>query len=363
MADKLTIVDIARLAGVSKATVSRVINQKPDVDPETRERVLRIMAKAGFVPSITATGLAGRSRLIGVLVPSLTWPFIGEIMRGVAEKMESSAYELVLYCITHANQRSRVFERILETRLTSGLLAILPGELTDHLNALYEQGFPVVVIDDQGHPTNAPWIGADNQQGAYMATRHLLHLGHRRIGFISGPERYQCAIERRAGYDQALREAGQEPDPELILQGDFETPSGRVCGERFLGMADRPTAIFASNDHMAYGVIDYAEARGTHVPTDLAVVGYDDIPLSVQWRPSLTTVRQPFFEMGQRGFDQLLQLIEDTGQRQRRSATPILPATTPSATETLQRVWLPTQLMIRESCGAALAKPVAARDR
>ncbi len=364
MADKLTIVDIARLAGVSKATVSRVINQKPDVDPETRERVLRIMAEADFVPSITATGLAGRSRLLGVLVPSLTWPFMGEIMRGVAEMIERSPYELVLYCITHPQERPTIFERILETRLTSGLLAILPGELTDQLSALYEQGFPVVMIDDQGHPSHAPWIGADNQQGAYAATRHLIQLGHRRIGFIQGPERYQCSLERYAGFLQAMGEVGLTPDPALILQGDFEIAGGRACGERYLTMAEPPTAIFATNDQMACGVSETAEERGVRVPNDLALIGFDDIPLSAHCRPPLTTVRQPFFEMGQRGLEQLLTLIESgPAQSRRRAATPILPSTHPPVATTPPRIQLPTHLIVRESCGAALHQPAIARNR
>ncbi len=360
MADKLTIVDIARLAGVSKATVSRVINQKPDVDPETRERILQIMADAGFVPSIAATGLAGRSRLLGVLVPSLSWPFIGEIMRGVAEMIATSPYELVLYCITHPHDGTSIFERILETRLTSGLLAILPGELTDHLHALYAQGFPVVMIDDQGHPTQLPWIGSDNHQGAYAATQHLIQLGHRRIGFIMGPERYRCSMERYEGFVQALHDHNLSIDPALILSGNFEPASGRAGAEQFLALAEPPTAIFASNDEMACGVIACAEARGVRVPDELAVVGFDDIPFPIPWQSTLTTVRQPFFEMGQRGLKQLLQLISASNRRQ--GATPVLPATD-SAKAAPLRIQLPTQLIVRESCGAALPQSAAARHR
>lgn len=364
MYEKLTIVDIARLAGVSKATVSRVINQKPDVDPETRERVLQIMTDAGFTPSIAATGLAGRSRLLGVLVPSLTWPFIGEIMRGVAELVERTPYELVLYCITHPNDRPAIFKRILETKLTSGLLAVLPGELTDPLSVLYEQGFPVVVIDDQGHPTRTPWVGADNQPGALAATRHLLAQGHRRIGFIQGPERYQCSHERQEGFTQALREAGLAPDPALLLRGDFETASGRVCGRQLLALAEPPTAIFASNDDMAYGVIEAATDQGVRVPEDLAVVGFDDIPLSTYWRPPLTTVRQPFFEMGQRGLEHLLALIEQgTAPSVRRAIRSALAPSLPAAPEPPPRVQLPMQLIIRESSGGAHYEATAATQR
>lgn len=245
MAGKLTIQDIARLAGVSKATVSRVLNHKPDVDPATRERILRIMDEQGFVPSITAAGLAGgRPRIIGVLVPSLIWPFIPEIVQGVAEFVERSSYELILYSLSYAShqysseangklvgERSAAVDRILDARLTAGLVAITPGPSVKHLTQLHEQGFPVVLIDDQGLPTSAPWVGADNRAGAYQAVRHLIGLGHRRIAHIKGPASYQCSQERYQGYCQALIEAGLTPDSSLVVQGDFEIPSGRAAAQ------------------------------------------------------------------------------------------------------------------------------------
>lgn len=363
MARKLTIQDIARLAGVSKATVSRVINQKPDVDIDTRERVLRIMKEYGFVPNVTASGLAGRSRMLGVLVPSLTWPLIPQIMQGVAEAVERTHYELVLYCVTHADNRAAVLDRILATKLTSGLLAIFPGVATQHVTELHEQGFPLVLIDDQGFPTKAPWVGSDNQSGAYLATRHLLQLGHQRIGFIRGPERYLCSQERYAGYHQALEEAGIPPDPRLIWQGDFEVPSGRACGEQVLALSERPTAVFASNDQMAYGLLALAEERGLRVPDDLAVIGFDDVPPLIHTRVTLTTVRQPFFDMGLNGMELLLSLVED-----RTPAIPGLADGLSPRSSMMQapipvapRLQLPTSLVVRESCGARRLQPMLAQ--
>ena len=180
MAEKITIRDIAQFAGVSTTTVSRVLNQKPDVDPATRERILRLIEERAFVPSITASRLAGgRSRLIGVLIPSLTWPLIPEIMRGVSEMVIQSPYELLLYSITHEQDRnekdqSDVIDRILATELTAGLLAVFPGQSAQHLTRLHEQGFPIVMIDDQEKPSSIPWAGADNHMGGYAATRYLL---------------------------------------------------------------------------------------------------------------------------------------------------------------------------------------------
>jgi LacI family transcriptional regulator len=195
MAEKLTILDIAHLAGVSKATVSRVLNQKPDVDPATRERILHIMEEQGFVPSIAASGLAGgRSRLLGALVPSLTWPSVPELMRGIGEAVGSTSYELILYSITdvnHEKDRSDIIDRIIGTKLVAGLLAIFPGSSAKHLAELHSRNFPVVLIDDQGiPPKGTPWISVDNRVGAYEATRHLIRLGHRRIAHIQGPLKY-----------------------------------------------------------------------------------------------------------------------------------------------------------------------------
>jgi LacI family transcriptional regulator len=361
MAGKLTIQDIARLAGVSKATVSRVLNHKPDVDPATRERILRIMDEQGFVPSITAAGLAGgRPRMVGVLVPSLTWPFIPEIVQGVAEFVEQSSYELVLYSISHVQDRSAALDRILAARLTAGLVAITPGQTSARLTQLHEQGFPVVMIDDQNLPTSAPWVGADNRSGAYAAVRHLISLGHRRIAHIQGPLHYQCSQERYQGYCQALIEAGLTPDPSLVVQGDFEPPSGYACAHQLFSMPERPTAIFASNDNMAWGVLEVAEDYGLRVPDDVAVVGFDDTAPSAHKRPPLTTVRQPFHEMGQRAAELLLWLLESprpvAGGWSLNTNAVKSPIALPAHSEPI-RVQLPTHLVIRHSCGADRLAP------
>ncbi len=358
MAEKLTIRDIARLAGVSKATVSRVLNQKPDVDPATRERIVRIMEEQEFVPSITASGLAGgRSRLIGVLVPSFTWPSVPEIMRGVSEVVGLSQYELILYSITHEQDRKEkdqrdVIDRILASKLAAGLLAVFPGQSAQHLTHLHEQGFPVVMLDDQGKPTSAPWVGTDNRAGAYSAVQYLIHLGHRRIGYIHGPLNYQCTHDRYAGYCDALSEAGLVPDPALVLQGDFMPPGGRACAHQFFTMTERPTAIFAGNDFMAYGVIAAAEEYGLRVPQDVAVVGFDDTSPSAHMQPALTTVRQPFYEMGQNAIELLLSLVDSP--RRVRGSRYVGSASSQSFLKETEpiRIQLPSTLVVRASCGA-----------
>ena len=360
MAEKLTIKDIAHLADVSTATVSRVLNQKQDVDPKTRERILRIMEEQGFVPNIAASGLAGkRSRLLGVLVPSLTWPLVPELMRGVGEVVGSTSYELILYSITdvnHEKDRSDVIDRIIGTRLVAGLLAVFPGPSAKHLAELHSHDFPVLLIDDQSKlPENTPWINVDNRLGAYEATRHLIRLGHRRIAHIQGPLRYQVSHDRYEGYCDALHEAGIILDPDLVLEGDFEPPSGRVCAHAFLDLpADkRPTAIFAGSDYMAYGAISASEQRGLRVPDDIAVVGFDDNPTSAHMKPALTTVRQPFYEMGRRASEILLALVDAPRPVNGLNCNGrVSEASSPIFSETIH-IKLPTSLIVRASCGAS----------
>jgi LacI family transcriptional regulator, galactose operon repressor len=360
MPGKATIRDIAKLAGVSTATISRVLNNKPDVDPATRERVLRIVEEQQFVPSLTASGLPnGRSRLIGVLIPSLTWPLIPQLMQGLGEVVGRTSYELILYSITdvnHEKDHSDVIDRIVGTRLAAGLLAVFPGPSAKHLAELHSRDFPVVLIDDQGiPPEGTPWIGADNRVGAYEATRHLIRLGHRRIAHIQGPLKYQVSHDRYQGYCDALNEAGISIDPVLVLEGDFMPPTGRTCANAFFDLpaAKRPTAIFAGSDYMAYGAIAAAEQRGMRVPEDMAVVGFDDNPSSAHMEPALTTVRQPFYEMGCRSSEILLALVEAAHPVNGLYYNGRMPGVPVSNFDEPIRIKMPTNLIVRASCGAS----------
>ncbi|MEO6889817.1 MAG: LacI family DNA-binding transcriptional regulator [Ktedonobacteraceae bacterium] len=360
MHNALTIQDIARLAGVSKATVSRVLNHHPSVNALLRERVQTIVQEYDFVPSVTAIRLAGgHPHLIGMLAPPLTWPSVPEIMHGVAEYVEATNYEIVLYSTGFERNHSDVLNHILNMKLVAGLLAIFPGELSRHLMHRFQHGFPLVMIDDQAEPAALPWIGVDNRAGAYEATRHLLDLGHRRIAHILGPQHYYCAVERYQGYCQAMQDAGISVDPTLLLQGAFEAASGRQCAT-VLFSRDRhewPTAIFVANDQMAYGVLEVAELQGIHVPEEIAVVGFDDNSLSAHIRPALTTIRQPFSEMGRKALEVLITMMKQNHSLEKR-----LPkqstwqkaehAFVPVQAGTSLRIQLPTHLVVRASCGA-----------
>jgi LacI family transcriptional regulator len=356
VAKRPTIEDIARMAGVSRGTVSRVLNNRPDVDRETRAHVRRIIKEQGYAPSITAAGLAGgRNRLVGMLLPVFTWPILADLLRGISEILKQSPYELVLYTYNDEDlnrDRREVVNRLLSTQLTAGLLAVYPGPLAAQLAELYESGVPVVTIDDQQEPVT-PWIRADDATGAYDAVNHLIQLGHRRIAHIQGPREYLVSHDRHQGYLHALAAAGIEPDPDLILDGDFLPQSGYTGARRLFELPTerRPTAIFASADQMAYGVLRAAEELDLSVPKDFALVGFDDDAPSAHVQPPLTTVRQPSYEMGQEGIKLLLALLAETERADLdpdgdlTSKRPVIP----------QRIVLPTALIVRASCGAAQA--------
>lgn len=357
MSEKLTIQDIARLAGVSKATVSRVLNQKSNVDATTRERVLRIMNEQSFVPNSAAAGLAGgRSRILGVIVPSLRWPFIPEILRGVFDYLEERSYEILLYSVNKEKDHNDVIDRILATKLATGLLTIIPGRSARHLEELYANGLPVIVFDDQMNLPACPWIGVDNYQAAQMAVKHLLKLGHTRIAHIQGQAHYMCSIDRYHGYRDALLEAGVTPDPTLLVQANYDfSSSGKTSADVLFELPEPPTAIFAGSDQIAYGVLTSAEQHGIRIPDDVALVGFDDMPLSHYLRPAITSVRQPFYEMGQEAAKILLEQIDARHPSIDGAQTVVLePQTLALANEGEKpiRRYLETSLVVRESCGS-----------
>lgn len=328
---RVTIDSIARRARVSKATVSRVLNSKPDVDPDTREKVMRIIRKVGYVPSAVASGLAkGRSPLIGLVLPSLTWPWALEILRGIGEGVESTHYDLVLYTLGSPERNDQLFAYTLGAGLAAGVIVIVPPEDISYFEKLHAKGFPAVLIDDRASHPDFPSVTATNRFGAYQATKHLTDLGHQIIAFLNGPSKYGCCRERLEGYRDALQEANIPFSSHLVLESDFTESGGAVAVQPWLESGNPPTAIFAANDLMAFGVLKALALRGFQVPEDIAVVGFDDIPPAANSRPALTTVRQPMFTMGRTAVEMVTEQIH-TGALKKA------------------RMELETELVIRES--------------
>ena len=330
--NRITIEDVARVADVSYATVSRVINNKGYVSEETRARVIEAVTRTGYVVNRQARGLAGgRSQVVGLVVPDLDTSYIGEIVRGIDEELAAVSYDLMLYTTHHRSHRESTFVANLTNGLADGLLLVLPSDPAAYLDSFRKRRFPFVLIDHEGLDNQGPSVGATNVQGARDATSYLISLGHRRIGFVTGNLKMGSAVDRLKGHRAALSDHGLQHDPALILEGDFHQPRGYECARTLLALADPPTAIFASNDVSAFGVMDAIRDSGLRIATDISVIGFDDIPTASSVHPPLTTVRQPLVEMGAHATQMLLGYIEEPARPH-------------------ERVDLATSLVIRETC-------------
>lgn len=331
----VTIIDVAREAGVSYSTVSRVLNGFEFVKDATRARVLEAAEKLGYVANLQARSLAGgRSNIVGLLVPGLDNGYLGEIVRGIDEELAHANYDLMLYTTHHRHGREQQYVNTIANGLADGLLLIVPLVPSAFVRALPHQEFPCVLIDQSDSTGKSSIVDATNWQGAHDATRYLISLGHKRIAFITGTMQISSAVERLQGYKDTLREHGIPFDPALVCEGDFSLEKGYEAAIQFLNLSRPPTAIFASNDEAAFGVMDAVRERGLHVPEDISVIGFDDIPQASMTYPKLTTVRQPLEQMGRVAARMLLNQIE-------------APGTLP------QRVTLSTELVIRDSCHPA----------
>ncbi len=332
--NRVTIEDIAREAKVSHATVSRVVNNSGYVSEKTRRRVTEIIARTGYTGNRQARGLAGgRSNVVGLVVPDMDTSYIGEIIRGIDSELAAVNYDLMLYTTRHRKHRENAFVATLTAGLSDGLLLVLPSSPETYLEQFRHRDFPCVLIDHRGTDESGPVVGATNFEGGYDATRYLIELGHRRIGIVTGTMTMGCAIDRLRGYQAALTEHGLPVEPALIEQGDFHQPSAYTGARKMLGLAEPPTAIFASNDVSAFGVMEAIRDCGRRIAADVSVIGFDDIPAAATVNPPLTTVRQPLFEMGATATRMLLDWIgKSTPVGERRN--------------------LPTALVIRESCRA-----------
>jgi LacI family transcriptional regulator len=310
-AQRLNIRQIADLAGVSIATVSRVLNGRGDVSEETREVVSRVIRENGYTANRNARGLsAGRTGLVGVLVPLVYPAYFSGILAGAAEALSERDFQIVLSPTGGEHDREvSIVDRL--HGLTDGAMIILPEESSEELERLLDSGFRFVVLDPlMPLEERIPSVSAAHMSGADQAMKHLLDLGHRRVGQISGPRGWVATEDRRRGYRAALAAAGILPDPALEREAEPEIDAGRAAAEQLLDLSELPTAIFAFNDNIAIGAIQAARARGLRVPEDLSVVGFDDVEHATIVTPALTTVRQPLAEMGRTGVSLLMRLLE-----------------------------------------------------
>jgi LacI family transcriptional regulator len=306
MSPRATIHDVAAAAGVSVATVSKAVNGRYGISAETTARVLDVVQRLGYESSLVASSMRSRkTSVIGILVADFE-PFSAEILKGVGAALQDSRYDLLAYSGSRQRETNG-WERRSLSRLSGTLIdgAIMVTPTVDTASA----EIPVVAIDPHTGRADLPTVESDSFGGALQATRYLIELGHRRIGFLGGRPDLRSATLREAGYRQALSDAGIPYNPALSRVGLYKRETAKPPAASLLSMTDRPTAVFAANDLSAIAIIQVAAELGLEVPGDLSVIGFDDIPEASQMHPALTTIRQPMKRLGATAAGMLVSLL------------------------------------------------------
>jgi LacI family transcriptional regulator len=337
-AEKPNLEQVAKLSRVSRSTVSRVVNNDPNVSDATRERVMGVIRQLNYQPHAAARSLAaGRTRIIGLVIPMgvaalFTDPYFPQLIQGISGACNARDHSVMLW-LAEPDYERRIIGQILHGGQIDGV--ILASQLNDDPigQALIEGGLPYVMVGRDPRRAEAHYVDVDNRNGARDAVAHLLRLGYRRVATITGPHDMIAGVDRREGYLAALRERGVRADPALAVEGDFTETGGYVAMQRLL--PHQPEAVFVASDTMALGALRALREAGQRVPHDVAVVGFDDMPFATRTSPPLTTVRQPISRTGAMAAEALIDLIEN-------------------ADESPRRLVLPTELVIRESCGVNL---------
>ena len=335
----LTLEKIADLAGVSRSTVSRVVNDDPDVREEVRGRVWKVIRETGYQPHAAARSLVTRrTQIIGVIIPEsvttlFTDPFFSLVLAGVTAACNENRYHLMLSLFNSPEGSDAIYQRVLRSATLDGV--IVASATTDDplIPRLLTDAVPFVLVGR--HPDKrVTYVDVDNVGGARMATEHLIRLGHKRVATITGPLGMLSAQDRLDGYKQALEAHGLPVDPALISEGDYREVGGMTAARRLL--ASSPTAIFVASDVMAIGALKALRQEGVDVPGDIALTSFDDLPVATAVQPALTTVRQPIDRLGPTAVQLLLDLVNRP----------------PDSAAVPQRLVLQTELVVRKSCGA-----------
>ena len=316
-----TLLDVARQAGVSPSTVSRILNGTARVSDDKRDALLAAIAQMKFAPNQMAQALKkGRSMTIGIVVQDISSPFFDESLRGVDDGLKDTGYASVIVSGHWNAQEEADRIRLLLARKVDGII-LLSGRISDDSVLEFSLQRPVVSTGRQLATASAIGFKLDNEYGAWLAVRHLIELGHRRIAFIAGPVNNTDAAERLAGYQRALREADIALEPKLVADGDFHEASGMLAMNHLFDTQQQFSAVFAANDLSAYGARLCLYRKGIRVPDDISLVGFDDLPGSSYTTPPLTTIRQPLYDIGRIATETLLGLIH--GETMRAAIPPL----------------------------------------
>lgn len=305
-----TIRDVAREAGVSVTTVSRVFNRSELVNETTKELVRTVATRLQYVPNPAARSLVtSRTHVLGAVLPELFDEFFPEIIRGIDETAQAAGYQ-VLLSSSHNKVEDACRALGMMRGRVDGLIAMAPYLGADRLQEEWPKDSPVVFLHPFPGHTRGEAYCINNKGGARLAVQHLLDLGHERIAMIQGREHNVDAIERREGYREALHDAGLVLDPKLEIPGQFTRESGSEAAQRILALEPRPTAVFAANDYMGMGAMKVFLEAGLRVPEDIALIGFDDVPSSRYAVPALSTIHVPMHELGQQATRRLLEFIQ-----------------------------------------------------
>ncbi len=349
----VTLRDIARRLGLSVTTVSRALAGYDDVAPETRERVRQVAQAMGYRPHAWARRLRQqRTDTLGFIIPThgprFSDPFFSELLAGIGNEAARHDYDLLVSTRGPGADELTVYERMVADRRVDGFLLVRTRRDDARVRFLLERGVPFVAFGRTEVPGDYPWVDVDGEAGLYALTRLCLQAGHRRIGFINAPADLMYAHHRLAGYRRALAEFGVAYDPALVLTGDLTEQGGYDAARRLLALQPRPTALLAANDLMALGVLTAVREAGLRVGDQVAVAGFDDIPLAAHAQPPLTTVHQPIYDIGRRIAAMLIARLRE----------PTAPA---------EHILLTPRLVVRASCpapaGASPPDPTAASRR
>lgn len=337
----VTMKDIAKIAGVSVNTVSRALNDKPEINEDTKRRIKQIASELNYTPNSIAASLASRkSKTIGLIIPDICDPFFAQQARGVEDTAKKEGYSVILLNTDEISEAELDAVETLRSIRVAGMLLTSVFSRTEHIENLKKQKVPLVLLNRRCQEIDTDYVINNNEKGAYKATKHLIKLGHKRIGVILGPQRITSVQDRYAGYMKAMDEAGIEKSAEYVVCGEnFKPDTGELLAEQLLQNNPRPTAILAYCDSLAMGAYAAARKRGLSIPEDLALVGYDDIPYAKYFEIPLTTIAQPAYKMGEVACKIILEKIKAGGGRNRVKSEP-------------QHIVFEPQLIIRRSCGA-----------